>query len=260
MTLVTPGRGDSVEKTFIASGVGRESIPWLRLWCGAATCAAAQHLSNRRLDPIGVGAQISYWAWVGSYRCLSGDALRHRHAEPGHPVEHRAGDPGLGLLAGQSPGAEATTDDGLVPEHGGFPERAPAVADRLLPAQAALVPDHPDVLVALTGRGVSGRARHGRGAGRDDHCRGRVRLALGHGAVDGFAVVGAIGRERGDGAGDLIEQRADQGGVTLLDGGQLAGQDLAAVGIDREGTVAKLGVRRLASWARAGRWPRGSVA
>src|SRR3954451_9550158 len=84
-------------------------------------------------------------------------------------------------------GAEATTDDGLVPEHGGFAERASAVADRLLPAQAALVPDHPDVLVALTGRGVSGRARHG--------------------------------RERGDGAGDLIEQRADQGGVTLLDGG-----------------------------------------
>src|SRR4051812_25925050 len=57
----------------------------------------------------------SCWAWVGgSYRCLSGDALRHRHAEPGHPVERRAGDPGLGLLAGQSPGAEATTDDGLV--------------------------------------------------------------------------------------------------------------------------------------------------
>src|SRR6476469_1968663 len=177
----------------------------------------------------------SCWAWVGgSYRCLSGDALRYRHAEPGHPVDHRAGDPGLGLLAGQSPGAEATTDDGLIPEHGGFAERAPAVADRLLPAQAALVPDHPDVLAALTGRGVSGRARHGRGAGRDDHCRGRVRLARGHGAVNRFAVVGAIGHDRGDGAGDLIEQRADQGGVALLDGGQLAGKDLAAVGIDRE--------------------------
>src|SRR3954447_27063811 len=130
------------------------------------TKRAASRLSAGQ---TGVGAQISCWAWVGSYRCLSGDALRHRHAEPGHPVEHRAGDPGLGLLAGQSPGAEATTDDGLVPEHGGFPERAPAVADRLLPAQAAHVPDHPDVLVALTGRGVSGRARHGRGAGRDDH-------------------------------------------------------------------------------------------
>src|SRR3954470_2477511 len=25
---------------------------------------------------------------------FSGDALRHRHPEPGHPVEHRAADPG----------------------------------------------------------------------------------------------------------------------------------------------------------------------
>src|SRR3954464_14231248 len=96
-------------------------------------------VAHEHAESAGVGAQISCWAWVGSYRCLSGDALRHRHAEPGHPVEHRAGDPGLGLLAGQSSGAEATTDDGLVSEHGGFPERAPAVADRLLPAQAALV-------------------------------------------------------------------------------------------------------------------------
>src|SRR3954451_340563 len=118
----------------------------------------------------GVGAQISCWAWVSSYRYLSGDALRYRHAEPDHPVERRAGDPGLGFLAGQSPGAEATTDNGLVPEHGGFPERAPAVADRLLPTQAALVPDHPDVLVALTGRGDwarcqrSGSVRQTRGA------------------------------------------------------------------------------------------------
>jgi hypothetical protein len=90
------------------------------------------------------------------------------------------------------------------------------------------------VLVALTGRGVSGQARHGRGAGRDDHCRGRVRLALGDGAIDRFAIIGPIGRDRGDEASDLIEQRADQGGVALLGGGQLGGEDLAAVGINRE--------------------------
>src|SRR5947209_16426936 len=102
---------------------------------GATPSSAGCPMPYRFNEPRrGVGAQISCWAWVGSYRCLSGDALRHRHAEPGHPVEHRAGDPGLGLLAGQSPGAEAATDDGLVPEHGGFAERAPAVADRLLPA------------------------------------------------------------------------------------------------------------------------------
>src|SRR3954464_9310053 len=53
----------------------------------------AEGLSDRQAaDAVrgGVGAQISCWAWVGSYRCLSGNALRYRHAEPGHPVEHRA--------------------------------------------------------------------------------------------------------------------------------------------------------------------------
>src|SRR5829696_2413691 len=91
----------------------------------------------------------------------SGDALRHRHPEPGHPVEHRATDPGFGLLGRQSPGAKTTTDEGFVAEHGRLSERAPAVADRLLPAQAPLVPDRLDVLVPLTGRGARGRARHG---------------------------------------------------------------------------------------------------
>src|SRR4051794_40807790 len=65
---------------------------------------------------------------------FSGDALRHWHPEPGHPVEHRAADPGFGLLGRQSPGAQATTDDSFVAEHRGLPKRAPAVADRLLPA------------------------------------------------------------------------------------------------------------------------------
>src|SRR4051794_20802824 len=116
----------------------------------------------------GVGAQISCWAWVGSYRYLSGDALRHRHAEPGHPVEHRAGDPGLGLLAGQSPGAQATTDNGLVAEHGGFPERAPAVADRLLPAQAALVADQLDMAGPPRGPGLRARPPGRRAARRGE--------------------------------------------------------------------------------------------
>src|SRR3954464_9678338 len=101
---------------------------------------------------------------VGAERSLdarSGDALRHRHTEPGHAVEHRAADPGFGLLGRQSPGAQAATDDSFVAEHGGLPKRAPAVADRRLPAQALLVPDRLDMLVALTGRGARVRTRHG---------------------------------------------------------------------------------------------------
>src|SRR3954467_3819457 len=101
---------------------------------------------------------------VGAERssdALSGDALRHRHPEPGHPVQHRAADPGFGLLGRQSPGAQAATDDSFVAGHGGLPKRAPAVADRRLPAQAPLVLDHLDVLVPLTGRGPRSCARHG---------------------------------------------------------------------------------------------------
>src|SRR3954470_15240449 len=53
-----------------------------RLWCAIRVVGA-----ERSLD------------------ALSGDALRHRHPEPGHPVEHRTADPGFGLLGRQSPGA-----------------------------------------------------------------------------------------------------------------------------------------------------------
>jgi hypothetical protein len=48
----------------------------------------------------------------------------------------------------------------------------------------------------------------------------------GHGAVDRFAIVGAVGRDRGDRAGDLLEQRGDQGGIPLVAGGQRGGEDL----------------------------------
>ena len=88
--------------------------------------------------------------------------------------------------------------------------------------------------VALAGRGVGARARHGAGAWWDDHRHGRVGLARSHGAVDRLAVVGAIGGDRGDGSGDLIERRADLRGVALLGGGRLGGEDLAALRIDRE--------------------------
>src|SRR5215213_4440635 len=170
--------------------------------------------------------------WSGCWIALSGDALRHRHAEPGHPVQHRAADPGFGLLGRQRPGAQATTDDGLVAEHSGLPKRAPAVADRLLPAQAPLVPDHLDVLVPLTGRGPGSRAQRCGGPWRNDHRHRWIRLTLRHGAVNGLAVVGPVGRHRPEGTGDLLEQRADLGGVALLVARQLGREDLARAGIN----------------------------
>ena len=65
---------------------------------------------------------------------FSTDTPERRHAQAGHPVQHRAGDLGLGFLGRKRPGAQATADDDLVAEHGGFRVRPPAVADRLLPS------------------------------------------------------------------------------------------------------------------------------
>ena len=54
------------------------------------------------------------------------------------------------------------------------------------------------------------------------------------GLVGGLAVIRAVRQHRGNRALDLVEQRADPGRVALVRGGQLGGQDVAAVGIDGE--------------------------
>ena len=52
--------------------------------------------------------------------------------------------------------------------------------------------------------------------------------------VGGIAIIRAVRQYRGNRAIDLVEQRADQGSIALVRGGQLGGQDVAAVGIDGE--------------------------
>jgi len=92
-------------------------------------------------------------------KAFSADALGHRPAELGHPVQYQAADLGFGVLGRQSPGAKAAADDGFVAEHCRFRVRSPAVAGRLLPFQAPFVPDYLDVLVALAGRSWPKRFR-----------------------------------------------------------------------------------------------------
>ncbi len=141
---------------------------------------------------------------------------------------------------------QATADDGLVARHGGLTERSPAVVDCLLPAHAALVPDQRDVSVAPAGRGLGIRARHRGRTWRDDHGNGWVGLALGHGAVDRLAIVSAVRDHGAEGSGDLLQQRTDLGGVTLVVARQLAGEDLAAVGINSQMEFAPLSPATLA--------------
>src|SRR3954453_3512239 len=59
-------------------------------------------------------------------------------------------------------------------------------------------------------------------------------LVVGHGPVDGLTIVRPVRDHRTEGARDLLEQRADLGGVALLVGGQLAGEDLASAALHRE--------------------------
>ena len=93
--------------------------------------------------------------------CLcSGDLPGDRHAEAGHAVDHRAGDPGLDLLRGQSPGAEAPADQNLVPMESGFNQGPLPITDGFLPAYSAFPGEHRDVPVALSGLGVCGIAQN----------------------------------------------------------------------------------------------------
>jgi hypothetical protein len=172
---------------------------------------------------------------VGGFRPFpqgSGDAAGHRHAEAGHDVDDLAGDLGLGLLCRQTPGVEAATDQFFVPEHRHLRQRALSVIDRPLPAKPTALPDQLDVAVAL-GRGGFGRgARHRGRAGRNDH-RGIGRVPS-DGAVNWLSIICAISKYCGNRAVDLVEQRADQRRIAVVRGGQFRGEDLTAVGIDRQ--------------------------
>src|SRR5690348_5918979 len=57
-----------------------------------------------------------------------GDPDRDRHAEFGHPVEDVAPDLCLSSLIGQSTGAKASADNGLIPIHSGFGQAAAIIA------------------------------------------------------------------------------------------------------------------------------------
>src|SRR4051812_26021722 len=98
------------------------------------------------------------------------DTDRDRHAEAGHLVEGVAGDFGFGLLIGQSPSLQTPTDDGLVAIHRRLDEAPPAIARATLPADAAVLLDRTQMVIALRRAGL---AQNGGRARRDDHPRRR---------------------------------------------------------------------------------------
>ena len=86
--------------------------------------------------------------------------------------------------------------------------------------------------VALVGGAPGHVARHRGRVQRDDHLRAG---AVGrHAAIDGLAAVRPIRRHHINPAGDLVEPRTDQRGITLLLGRQLWSEDLTRVGFNRQ--------------------------
>src|SRR3954453_14338782 len=92
----------------------------------------------------------------------SGDLSGDWHAEAGHAVDPPASDPGLDLLGGQSPSAEAPANQNLVPVESGFNQGPLSVTNGFLPAHSALPGEQLDVPVALSGVGVCRVAGHRR--------------------------------------------------------------------------------------------------
>ena len=72
---------------------------------------------------------------------------------------------------------------------------------------------------------------------------------VGHGPVDGLTIVRPVRDHRAEGARDLLEQRADLGGVARLVGGQLAGEDLASAALYREAPCCTDRPVGVGSWA-----------
>src|SRR3954464_12741241 len=133
----------------------------------AAACRAATSSTPRN-------ALSERWCmntvWIASppqLRVLF-DTDGDRHAEAGHLVEGVAGDFGFGLLIGQSPSLQTPTDDGLVAIHRRLDEAPPAIARATLPADAAVLLDRTQMVIALRRAGL---AQNGGRARRDDHPR-----------------------------------------------------------------------------------------
>src|SRR4051812_39242395 len=128
------------------------------------------------------------WAASPLQACVLFDTNGDRHAEAGHLVKGVAGDFGFGPLIGQSPGMETPADDGLVAIHRRFDEAPPAIARATLPANAAVVLDRSNMVIALR---RAGRTENGGRPRRDDHPR--RGMSGQHLIVDRLAVIGALG-------------------------------------------------------------------
>ena len=123
------------------------------------------------------------------------------HAKACHPVQHVASNLCFDLLTGQSPGEESTANDGFVPIHRGLNEASPVVAKTTLPADATMLFDGCNMLIALR-----------RPIRTWNRCRPRwnddvsLRMTISHSVVDSLTIICAVRYHRHDPRCDLIKK------------------------------------------------------
>src|SRR5208337_4444176 len=120
----------------------------------------------------------------------SGNTDGNRASQLRHAVQNMDGDPNFCATALVLVEAQPIADDLFISTDHGLHTASFGIARRLLPCDPAFCGNILQMLVALRGLGLSGLARHGRGARRHDNQR--VRISIGYGAVEAVLIVGAV--------------------------------------------------------------------
>jgi hypothetical protein len=151
------------------------------------------------------------------------------HTEARHPVQHVASDFRFDLLTGQSPGVESLSNDGFVSIHRSLNETSSVVARTTLPADATMLFDGRNMLIALR-RPARTRNR------RRPRCNDDVslRMPIRHSVVDSLTIICAVCYHRRDRGCDLFKKTHYFRYVADIVLRQFDGDDFMRVGIDAE--------------------------
>ena len=133
------------------------------------------------------------------------------------------------LLTGQSPGEESPPNDGFVPIHRSLNEASSVVARTTLPADATMLFDGGNMLIALR-RPTRTRDRCGP-RWNDDVS---LRMSIRHSVVDSLTIICAVGYHRRDPRCDLIKKTHYFRYVADIVLRQFNGDDFMRFGIDAE--------------------------
>ena len=192
-------------------------------------------------DPV---ARLGAGGSGGNYRRFVARTLRRRacqlveastdprggwHTNACHPVQHVASNLCFDLLTGQSPGEESPPNDGFVPIHRSLNEALSVVARTTLPADATMLFDGGNMLIALR-RPTRPRDRCGP-RWNDDVS---LRMSIRHSVVDSLTIICAVGYHRRDPRCDLIKKTHYFGYVADIVLRQFNGDDFMRFGIDAE--------------------------